>query len=386
MKSAHLPKKTKRLVIKIGSSLLTKNGRINAGEIRRYATLIEALHREHYQVALVTSGAVASAGIATPSKSLPFRQALASVGQVRLMEIYRKIFEKKNIPVGQVLLSEYLLKHRPSYLNARFTLGTLFELKVLPIINENDVVSTEELKFGDNDTLGAIVAGLIEADLYVILSDVDGLFRNFGTPAQTLIERVEVIDASISREAGGSGSEVGTGGMASKVRAAKLAHRFGIPTLVTNGRVGDLRGAILKKNRGSLFVPPAGSENRINRKKTWIASGLHLPGKIHIDNGAEDALLKKSSSLLASGILRVEGNFHSGDVCAVYGKRGREIARGISNFSSYEVRKIMGRHSREIPILLGESSYEEVIHRDNLVRIEAGQADPFSTFPTGSSS
>lgn len=363
--------KSKRLVIKVGSSLLTKNGRINAGEIRRYASLIEELHREGYQVALVTSGAVASAGIPAPSKSLPVRQALASVGQVRLMEIYRKIFEKKKIPVGQVLLSEYLLKHRPSYLNARFTLGTLFELKVLPIINENDVVSTEELKFGDNDTLGAIVAGLIEADLYVILSDVDGLYRDFGTPRQALVERVEVIDAAISKEAGGSGSEVGTGGMASKVRAAKLAFRFGIPTLITNGRASGLRIAILKKNRGTLFVPPLVPENKINRKKTWIASGLNLPGKIHVDSGAEEALLKKSSSLLASGIERVEGNFHSGDVCSVYGKRGREIARGISNFSSYEVRKIMGRHSREIPSLLGETSYEEVIHRDNLVRLEA---------------
>lgn len=233
------------------------------------------------------------------------------------------------------------------------------------------MVSTEELKFGDNDTLGAIVAGLIEADLYVILSDVDGLYRDFGTPRQALVERVEVIDAAISKEAGGSGSEVGTGGMASKVRAAKLAFRFGIPTLITNGRASGLRIAILKKNRGTLFVPPLVPENKINRKKTWIASGLNLPGKIHVDSGAEEALLKKSSSLLASGIERVEGNFHSGDVCSVYGKRGREIARGISNFSSYEVRKIMGRHSREIPSLLGETSYEEVIHRDNLVRLEA---------------
>ncbi len=360
------PKSPRRLVIKIGSSLLTKNKVIDGDQIARYADLVARLLKEKYEVALVTSGAVASAGLSVAPGSLPLRQALASVGQVHLMEMYRKVFAKKKIPVGQVLLSEYLLKHRPSYLNASSALRTLFELKVLPIINENDVVSTEELKFGDNDTLGAIVAGLIHADQYVILSDVDGLYRRFGSPEQELIPRVNRIDSHLEKEAGGSGSAVGTGGMASKVRAAKLAFTFAIPTLIMNGRSKDLFGDILGGKKGTLFVPP---QSGVNKKKTWIASTINLPGKISVDSGAEEALTRKNSSLLASGVVRVDGNFHSGDICSVLGMRGRVIAKGICNFSSYDLRKIMGRHSREIPMLLGETSYEEVIHRDNLVKL-----------------
>ncbi|MBN8217841.1 MAG: glutamate 5-kinase [Spirochaetes bacterium] len=371
-----LPHPIERLVIKIGSSLLTKEGRIHRASVARFVDLIARLREKGCQTALVTSGAVASARHLLPVGAAPTlaqKQALASVGQVHLMELYRKEFEKRGHKVGQVLLSEYLLKHRPSWLNARTTLTALFDLGVIPVINENDVMSVEELKFDSNDALGAVVCGLMDADLYIILSDVDGLFRRFGTPEQSLIETVRGVDASVEKEAGLSRSAVGTGGMASKVSAARRAGRFSVPTLIANGRTKTLWEDLFARGRGTLFYPPDWTDGvspehrQANRKKAWLASTIHPSGKLFVDGGAVSALLERHSSLLPSGVLRVEGNFHGGDVVAICAEDGRELARGVSAYASYEIRKIQGHKTSEIPALLGYRNADEVVHRDNLM-------------------
>lgn len=373
-----LPHPIHRIVLKIGSSLITKGGRLHTPSLVRFVDLIVRLRERGAQVALVTSGAVASARHLLPpghEATLPEKQALSSVGQVHLMERYRKAFERKKVKVGQVLLSEYVLKHRPSYINARTTFTALNGLGVLPIINENDVMSVEELKFDSNDALGAVVCGLIDADLYVILSDVDGLYRNFGTPQAERLTTVRGVDASIEREAGGSRSAVGTGGMASKVAAARRAGRFGVPTLIASGRHKDLYGALMAEGKGTLFLPPdwlgdtSPQLKNHGSKKIWLASTIHTQGRLFVDGGAASALTEKKSSLLPSGIRKVEGDFHAGDVVAIVNASGKELARGVSTYSSYEVRLIQGLKTSEIAAKLGYRNADEVVHRDNLLLV-----------------
>ena len=354
----------KRIVVKIGSSLLAREGRIHRPSVRRYVEFLTAL-RARSEVALVTSGAVASADLEVgPGDALAAKQARAAVGQVHLMEMYRREFARSDLRVGQLLLAETLLKHRLSWLNARNTLMTLFRYGVVPIINENDPVAVEELKFGDNDALGAIVSALVDADLYVILSDVEGLFTDFGTASARLVEEVNKIDASVEREAGGSGSTVGTGGMASKLRAAKIAGRYGVPTLIASGRSPDLLQRVGIDMRGTLFHP---ERRTVKGPRAWMASALHLGGRLVVDGGAEAALTKKRSSLLPSGVTAVEGRFHAGDLVAVVNEEGREIARGLVNYSSYEVQRIRGKKTHQIAETLGHAAHDEIIHRDHLL-------------------
>jgi glutamate 5-kinase len=366
---ARFPQPLKRVIIKIGSSLLTKEKRIDPASIRRYASFIADLRLRGLEVALVSSGAVASAGDLREDPSLPTRQALASIGQVHLMDRYRRSFEKHKIRVAQVLLSEYLLKDRPSYLNASVTLKTLFKMGVLPIINENDAVSTEELQFGDNDVLGAIVAGLCQADLYIILSDVDGLFLDYGKPHARLLPVVDHISADLEKEAGGSRSSVGRGGMSSKLRAAKLALKFKVPTLISNGRKNKLFQTIFQEGAGTLFLTPG---NALRGKKAWIASAINLSGQLILDSGAAEAIRQRGSSLLPSGVVDVKGHFHAGELCLLKNEAGVEIGKGISRYSSYEVEKIKGKKSSEITGILKiakDRFHKEIIHRDELVTL-----------------
>lgn len=307
-----------RIVIKLGSSLLTQKNKISISNIKKYANLINQLYKEKKEVILVTSGAVASANLSVgKAVSLPMKQALASIGQVRLMEIYKQVFQSHSIPVAQILLSEHSLNNRISYLNARNTIHTLLENKVLPIINENDPLATAELTFGDNDVLGAIVTGLIGADIYIVFSNVDGFYLNYRKKNQMRLSIIEKIDSSIEAEASGP-SRMGTGGMETKLKAAKIASQFGIPTLILSGKGKALYEDIFYKESGTFFVP---SNKQINHRKKWIVSGINLPGKIVIDPGAEEAILMRHSSLLPRGIFKIMGNFHVGDNCLILNKK-----------------------------------------------------------------
>lgn len=354
------------IVIKIGSSSLTSDKKIDPIKIQRFVDLIAKLQNEEKKVVLVTSGAVASAAIACDPKGIRVKQALASVGQVNLMAIYKTLFEKKSIPVGQILVSEFSLKHRESYLNAKITFSTLFEMGVLPIVNENDPLATEELKFGDNDQLGALISGLVDADYYVMLSDVDGFYLDYGKPEQKLLSEIQKVDSSLFKEAGGSGSHVGTGGMVSKLKAASLACSFGIPSLLHNSnyKTGDeLYKAIFETGTGSLFLP---SPRQMKNRKKWIASGLNLKGSITVDEGAEKAL-RKGKSLLPAGIKGVDGQFSMGDVVAVKNLAGIVIAKGLVNYPHEDLGAIGGLKTAQIEKMLGAAQYIEAIHADNLV-------------------
>lgn len=358
----------RRIVIKIGSALLTQNGRINPPKVKKYVNFVNRLTVEGYQTAVVSSGAVASAGylgsVGSHIKTIRYKQALAGIGQVTLMSMYQKFFSKHNIQIAQLLLSEYSLRNRESYLNAQATVHALFKMKVLPIINENDPLATEALTFGGNDILGAFIAGLISADLFINFTDVDGYYTNFGTPEQQIISEISLIDGSIDKGAHASRNTTGTGGMLAKIEGSKIAGRFGIPTLITNGNAKDLYSSIFLENRGTLIHA---QNSALKDKKKWIVSGVHHYGVLTVDNGAKHALLEKNSSLLPAGILSVRGKFHAGDIVSISDTEGFEIAKGRSNFSSYDLEKIYGKKTSEILKISGLHSVREAVHKNDLV-------------------
>jgi glutamate 5-kinase len=366
-------KQARRIVVKIGSSLVSsRETGLEPDRIDRLADDLAALRAAGREVLVVSSGAIVS-GIKKLSlkeypKSLPVKQAAAAVGQSRLMWAYEKSFERLGIKVAQILLTHQDLADRRRFLNARHTLTALIEFEVIPIINENDTVAVDEIRVGDNDTLAAEVAHLVDADLLVILSDIDGLFTEDPrkNPSAELIPLIAEITDDIERRAGVATTFGSTGGMATKVRAAKKVGEYGVATLIVNGQTAGLLPQILDGNNpgGSLFLAKG---RRMNSRKHWIAYTLRARGSISLDQGAVDALIKRGKSLLASGIVTVTGSFEAGDPISCLDPDGKEFAKGLANCSSDTLMKIKGLKTAEIQKRLGPQEYEEVIHRDNLV-------------------
>ena len=328
--------------------------------------------REGREVVLVTSGAittgVARLTLARRPRSIPEKQAAAAVGQSALMWHYEAAFKRHGIPVGQVLLTAQDIGDRTRYLNARNTLLALLRFDVLPIVNENDTVAVEEIKVGDNDNLSALVASLIDADLLVLLTDVDGLYT--ANPARDAgarkLDTVLAVTEEIERLAWARDSEVGVGGMVTKLQAAQKAAAAGIPMIIGSGREeGVLARALAGETVGTYFAPRA---DRLTARKRWIAFAVSPQGRLAVDAGALSALTQQGKSLLPSGLVGVEGEFAAGDVVAVIDESGRrEFARGLVNFDADELRRIRGAKTREIEGRLGYKAVDEVIHRDNLV-------------------
>ncbi|MDD5313141.1 MAG: glutamate 5-kinase [Dehalococcoidia bacterium] len=367
-----------RIVIKVGTNLLTGgtgklDGKVMADLVRQAAYL----HAEGHELIIVSSGAVAAGreklGIKNRRKDIPFKQVMASVGQSRLMLNYDELFKKYGITVAQALLTRADLADRAQYLNARNTLLALIDLKVVCIVNENDVVCTDELgelKFGDNDNLSAMVANLVDADLLIILSDVKGLYTTDPqqNPDAKLIPVVEKIDETIEEIAGGAGSSQGTGGMATKIEAARLATSSGVSVIIAHGLEPNviLRAATGKRT-GTFFVA---RDSKLESRQRWLLSGLCCMGKLILDKGAVTALLKKNKSLLPAGIVKIEGNFNRGDVIDFYDTDNNQIGSGITNYSSSDLQKIKGAQSSKIAGILGYEYGDEAVHRNNLVLLQ----------------
>jgi len=361
----------KKILIKVGSAVLTGADGLDLKIIDALADEIAELIRRDYSVVLVTSGAIASGkhrlNITGKLKSIPEKQAAAAIGQGRLMRIYSKSFEKNNLYVAQILLTLSDLTDRQRFLNIRNTLSTLLEWKVTPIINENDTVAVDEIKFGDNDNLAALIANIVEADLFINLTSTAGLYDANPTESKKarLIPLVAEFTDEIEAIATAETSSVGTGGMKSKVLAAKKVTAIGIPCIIAPGKKKNILADIIAgKEIGTLFLPMA---DRLNSKKYWIAFTLHSRGRITVDDGARKALLEKGKSLLPSGVIDVEGDFTVGDPVSCIDRAGTVIAKGLVNFSSAEIRKIMGLKTTKIAQILGHKDYDEIIHRDNLV-------------------
>jgi len=360
----------KRVVIKIGTSVLTKpSGVINEVTIERIVDDVAELLNSGAEAIIVTSGAIGAGRgrLKLQGRSIREKQALASIGQSHLMSIYEKFFRKHNHLVAQVLLTSDDLSQRQRYLNARNTLLTLLSLGVVPVVNENDTVAVEEIKFGDNDRLSALVASKVEADQLVILTDVDGFFSADPRAERKvkLIKEVKAITPELEEKASGSGSRRGTGGMVTKLEAAKIATASGITMYIANGNRKEVLKEIWEgENPGTKFLP--GKEKILSRKR-WIAFDTRMEGKIAVDEGAKDALLRRGKSLLPSGISSVEGRFSTGACVAVVDMEGKEFARGLTSYSSDEIERIKGKKSSHIEKILGYKDYDEVIHRDNLV-------------------
>ncbi|MDA8168731.1 MAG: glutamate 5-kinase [Nitrospiraceae bacterium] len=360
-----------RLVIKIGSNILAPKGVLDENRMRSIASDIARISAAGHEAVLVSSGAVAAGigklGLKKKPSDIQLKQAVAAVGQSALMWAYEKVFGETGKKVAQILLTRDVFTDRARYINSRNTIITLLGLGVIPVINENDTVSVEEIKFGDNDHLAALVASLVEADRLVILSDVDGLYPADPKqdPDARIIPLVTEITPQMEKLAGGAGSAVGTGGMYSKILAAKKAMGAGITVNIINGRKHNLLIEILEGRAcGTEFRPGNG---RLSARKGWIAYGLKAKGRLIIDEGAKEALLSKGKSLLPSGIVSVEGSFDKGDPVYCISPEGERIAKGLSNYSAWEIEKIRGRKTSEIEVILGYRYSDEVIHRDNLV-------------------
>ncbi len=362
----------RRLVVKVGSRLLAgKQGGVDSRFVGALAGQIAALRREGKEVLLVTSGAIAAGsremGLKRRPRSLPDLQAAAAVGQTVLMHIYHQAFRRRGFRVGQVLLTREGLHHRDRHLNARHTLLALLGRKVIPIINENDTVAVDEIKFGDNDQLAALVANLVQADLLVLLSDVDGLLGPSARPGpgREVIGRVEKITPRVMALVRGGPGEDSRGGMGSKLEAAGIVTRAGGQAVIANGsRPGVLAGIARGEPVGTYFPTAFG---RLRSRKCWIAFSCLQKGRLRIDDGARRALIERGKSLLASGVMGVEGNFQAGDMVGVAGPDGTEFSRGLVNYSSREVEMIRGQQTGRIKSILGYKPYDEVIHRDNLL-------------------
>lgn len=362
----------KRIVIKVGSSTLThQTGKLNFSKIENLAMQIADLVNQGKEVILVSSGAiavgVARLGLKERPKTIPGKQAAAAVGQGILMHTYEKIFADYGQIVAQILLTKADAVDRKRYTNCRNTFMALLAQGVIPIVNENDVVAVDEIKIGDNDTLSAIVASIVDADVLIILSDIDGLYTSNPQtdPQAKLVAEVTDITVDIEKSAGGAGTSLGTGGMATKIQAAKIAVSSGISMLIASGETKNILHKLMQgEELGTIFVP---KETKLQFRKRWLAFGARLKGRIIVDNGCEKALIERGSSLLSAGIIAVQENFDVGATVPIYNKAGREIARGLVNFNSQELALIKGLKSSELENILGHKVYDEVIHRDNMV-------------------
>jgi len=362
----------KRIVVKVGSSLVTNQGAgLDAQAIASWAQQIAALRENGCETVLVSSGAIAEGMQRLGWKQRPSAvhelQAAAAVGQMGLVQVYESCFRKHGLRAAQVLLTHADLADRERYLNARSTLRTLLNLGVIPIINENDTVVTDEIKFGDNDTLGALVANLIEADALIILTDQQGLYS--ADPRKDasakLLEVAQAGDSQLESIAGGAGSHIGRGGMITKVLAAKRAARSGAHTVIASGHERDVLPRLLRgENIGTLLIAP---QMTLAARKQWLADHLQVSGKIKLDGGAVRALRNEGKSLLPIGVTEVSGEFERGAVVAILDENGNDIARGLVNYSVEEARRIARHPSNEIEAILGYVDELELIHRDNLV-------------------
>ena len=375
-------KNIKRVVIKIGSSVISNKDKgrsslecgLSKDWVRHYARQIKLIQDKGYDVVLVSSGAIMAGrerlGLSRADLSIPEKQACAAIGQSFLIHTYEKAFEKKDIKVAQILLSHDDLGNRRRYLNAKHTIEALLERNVIPIINENDSVTVEEIKIGDNDTLSATVACLVDAQLLIILSDVEGLFNRDpsikikGEKAE-LLSHVARVNDEIERTAGKSNNKLTVGGMYTKVIAAKKTMSFGIPTLVVNGLDEKVLENIFSgKDVGTLFWSGKG---KIRDRKHWIAHTLKPAGTLVVDAGARKALIKRGKSLLPAGLIKVKGDFEFGKAVMIVDEEGKEIGRGLVNYNSSDLLRIKGMKTPAIKKMIGKSFYEEVIHRDDLV-------------------
>ncbi len=363
--------KVKRVVIKVGSGVLVSKDGIDPAIIDALVADICEIMKLGYEVLLVSSGAVAAGkgdlGIVGRPPTIPLKQAAAAIGQGRLMRHYKYAFRVADRRVAQILLTREDLANRRRFLNARNTLMTLLDYGIIPIINENDTVAVDEIRFGDNDNLSALVTNLAEADLLVILSDVDGLYDSNPrtNPQAKSISKVEQITPVIEAMAGGVGSEVGTGGMATKIEAAKRAGLYGISTVIVNGRQPRvLQRLFAGEEVGSWFLPAI---DRLTPLRHWIAFTKKPRGRLMVDDGALHALVCGGKSLLPSGITGSEGRFDRGDAVRLCDPEGREFARGIINYSQAELGRIQGQNSQDIEELLGYQYGAEVVHRDYIV-------------------
>ena len=367
-------KSSKRWVIKIGSALLTNDGAgLNKENIKIWVEQIVSLRKQGLEIVLVSSGAVAEGmsrlGITERPQAVHELQAAAAVGQMGLVQAYESEFSQYDMHTAQVLLTHDDLSNRQRYLNARGTIRSLLALNVIPVINENDTVVTDEIRFGDNDTLAALVANLIEADHLIILTDQEGLFdKNPRSHSDaTIIQQADVSDASLDAMVESTGGKFGSGGMLTKLRASRLAARSGTNTIIASGRdTNNLTRIYAAETIGSLLFTDKKPDTA---HKQWLAGHLQMRGKLIIDEGAENVLNQSGSSLLAVGIKSVEGDFNRGEVVACISLSGKQIACGLVNYNADEINRLVGQPSNKINEILGYINEDEIIHRDNLVLI-----------------
>ena len=364
--------RARRLVIKLGSSLVTNDGRgIDHAAVGRWAEEIAALKRSGKEVVLVSSGAIVEGmqrlGWTKRPAAIHALQAAAAVGQMGLVQAYEAAFSRFGLHTAQILLTHEDLADRRRYLNARSTLLTLLALSVIPVINENDTVTTDEIRLGDNDTLGALVTNLIEADVLVLLTDQDGLHNADPRkePAATLVRQARAGDPALEAMAGGAGSAHGRGGMLTKVLAAKRAARSGASTVIANGREERVLGRLAAGE--AIGTELIAETLTLAARKQWLADHVRLAGRLSLDAGAVRALARDGKSLLPIGVVACEGQFERGEVVACCDPDGREIARGLANYSAAETQRILRKPSSEIEAILGYVDEPELIHRDNLV-------------------
>lgn len=360
------------VVIKVGTNVLTADdGRLDPARMQALADQVERIRSSGRKVALVSSGAIGAGvgrlGLGKRPVDLRHLQACASIGQSFLMRAYQECFDKHKVNTAQILLTASDFDNRARYLNARNTILTLFEWDVLPIINENDTVSIAEIKFGDNDHLAAMVTNLLQAPLLILLTVVDGLYSSDprSNPSAEKVATVSHIDASVMDQAGQSKSTLGTGGMRSKLRAARLATASGESVIIANGADPRTLDAIFAcEPAGTLFLPHGST---LPAWKRWLGFTARPKGKIVVNDGAKTALSDQGKSLLSVGIVAVQGSFHKGDVVSLCDAGGAEFARGLTNYSAEDADRIQGLRTEKIAEVLGSVPYEEVVHRDNLV-------------------
>ena len=365
-------RKVGRIVVKVGSSILASKERgLHRTVFSHLAKDISSLKHQGYEIILVSSGAIAAGmeklGFQNRPQTITQKQAAAAIGQSLLMSVYDGYFSRHQQTVAQVLLTHDDLSHRKRFINARNTLLALLKLEIIPIINENDTVAVDEIKVGDNDNLSALIANLIEGDLLIILTDIDGLCDSDPryNPQAVCIPLIEDVDAGMEGILGGTGGEWRVGGMVTKIEAARKVSRFGIPTVIARGtREGILQQILSGKEVGTLILPKA---RVLSSRKGWIAFHLKPKGEIIVDEGAKKAICQRGKSLLPSGITKVQGAFDRGDSVSCIGPRGKEFARGLVNYNASELDRIKGLRSLQIERTLGFKYSDEVIHRDDLV-------------------
>ena len=362
--------RVKLIVVKIGSAVLTENGQVNLAFFTRFAAEIAELRVQGYRFVIVTSGAVAAGlaalGFTAPPLTIPEKQACAAVGQLRLMRQYEQEFAAHEVVVAQILLTADDIRNRRRYLNARNTLRTLLDSEILPLVNENDSVVVREIKFGDNDNLAALLTSLAEVDLLLLLTDLDGVYDcdPKASGAATLLPLIDEVDDVVTAFACVGKSTLGTGGMLSKLEAARKAAAYGIPTVIANGRRAGVMARVLAgENEGTIFLPRA---NRLSCRQHWLAFAVESKGSLYLDEGAVRALCDRGMSLLPTGIVKVKGDFGVGDPVSCCNPDGDVIARGLVTYNAVDIKKIMGRHSSEITERLGFDAGADVIHRDNM--------------------